>query len=375
MSATPPQQPAEKSEGQSSPAPAASSADKQDGSAPSYPRVSIFNLPQGITSKDDLLTLCKTYGQVVDAEFFAAKPNKAAFGFVTFKTREDAEFAIYRLDKTTLGGKQPVKAQFAQDRPKREFVAGQGQAKKPKVKKAITPLTVLTPKNLATNAVQNQNADPLNGKAGWDLNKTQQAQTQQNQQNKGPRNQKNNQGNGGQVQGQQGAPKQNNPGKGKAPAANTQAPAQNAQTAPVQNQGNQNQGQNPGQQGAGKKKRGPKGANPQGQQGQQGQPAPQGNQQRQNQGQAAPQVQANTTPAAPQQTQNQNQQQGTAQNQPQNPQQQSKAQKKRNKKKNAETQIRYRVNVVDPKNNLPLHVIELNQGQYDKFILPLVTKH
>jgi hypothetical protein len=374
MSTTPSVDEVQKSEG--SPAPSVVDNKQQDGSGPALPRVSIFNLPQGITSKDDLLTLCKTYGQVVDAEFFAAKPNKAAFGFVTFKTKEDAEFAIYRLDKTTLGGKQPVKAQFAQDRPKREFVAGQGQPKKPKVKKPITPLTVFTPKNLATNA-QNQNADPLNGKAGWDLNKTQQAQTQQNQQqNKGPRNQKNanHTNNGGQAQAQPGVQKQNNQGKGKAPAGTTQAPAaQNTQPA-VQNQGNQNQGQNQGQQAAGKKKqqRGPKGAN---QPGQTGQPAPQGNQQRQNQGQAAPQVQANTTPAAPA-AQNQNQQQGTAQNQPQNQQQQGQNAKKRNKKKkNPETQIRYRVNVVDPKNNLSLHVIELNQGQYDKFILPLVTKH
>jgi len=387
MSATPPT--AEKSENSQAPVVAADNT-----AAPALPRVSIFNLPQGITSKDDLLTLCRSYGQVVDAEFFAARNQKQAFGFVTFKTREDAEFAIYRLDRTTLGGKTPVKAMLAQDRPKREgFVPGQQQQKKPKVKKPITPLTVLTPKNLASPAPPQQ--DPLNGKAGWDLNKPVQNIAQGQGQQKNPR--KNNQQvtNGQQPQSPQPGTQKNNQGQGKPVKApqqgnTTPAPAQVSQQQAVnpqnagQNQGaaqngGQNQGaaQNQNQQGGSKKNpnNNKRGANPNKAVSQQAQgsgnasPQPPQNQQRTQPAQV-------NQPAAPAQQANQNQpsqnQQGAAQNQP-NQNQQGKAAKKRKNKKNPETQIRYRVNVVDSKNNLALHVVELNQGQYDKFILPLVT--
>jgi len=365
MSATPPT--VEKSENSQAPA-----ADNT--AAPALPRVSIFNLPQGIKSKDDLLTLCKTYSQVVEGEFFPANPRnqKAAFGFVTTKTQQDADFLIYRLDGSNLGGKTPVKAMLAQDRPKREGFAPGQQAKKTKVKKPITPLTVLTPKNLATNAPPQQ--DPLNGKAGWDLNKPVQqvAQGQQKPRN----NPKNNQPANGQGQ-TQAAPKNNSQQAPKPKAtqqANSAAPAQNAAPAPqatnTQNQGTQNQ--QGGQQNQTKKvnqpgqnKRGPN--NKSGQQQVTGSPAPAPAAQGQN-----PQPKPNQ---GAQQTSNQNQTGSQTAQQTTNQNQTGKAAKKRKNKKNPETQIRYRVNVVDTKNNLPLHVIELNQGQYDKFVLPLVTKH
>lgn len=267
---------------------------------------------------------------------------------------------------------------LAQDRPKRDFTPGQ-QVKKPKVKKPITPLTVLTPKNLATNAPPQ--ADPLNGKAGWDLNKP----VQQVTQNK-PRNPpKNNQPtNNGQVSGQQaqGAAPKNNQPKAKAPQGNNPnvpvnaSPAQQA-TVNTQNPGTQNQNQ------GGQKKGGNQPAQPNNKQQQRGNPnKPAGGQQAAVSPNPAAAQQANTQGRQGNQTtqqavtqQNQaTQNQPAGQNQP-NQNQPGKGAKKRKNKKNPETQIRYRVNVVDTKNNLPLHVIELNQGQYDKFVLPLVTKH
>jgi RNA recognition motif-containing protein len=65
-------------------------------------RISVFNLPAGVTRQDDLLQLCKPFGSIVQVEFVPARGTKPAFGFVTYKTQADAEFAIYRLNSTCL---------------------------------------------------------------------------------------------------------------------------------------------------------------------------------------------------------------------------------------------------------------------------------
>jgi hypothetical protein len=339
------------------------------------PRISVFNLPAGVTSQDELRELCKPFGTITNVEFVPAKGNRNAFGFVTFKTKGDAEYAIYRLNEENYGGKVPVKAKWPpeKDASKQKDESADG---KPKKKKPMTSLSLLTPKNVASNA-QHQNAAPLN-KKGWDIpaqgqnnqqggQKKQYQQVQQggdnsqnqNQYPKGPRGKK------------QGGPNQGRPNQGQ--AGGQQGGNQKPVHQPRPNQGGQQAGgQHPNQpypnQG------GPKGKKNQQQQhqGQQNDASvPQQNQQQNSQpaqqnqqprGKAA-QQQNQQHDAAPQQ-QNPPQQNNAQQ---QNPQQPRNPRKKQPKKA-------YVVTVADGKTGLPLHVINLSKPQFDQYIGPLVVK-
>lgn len=78
-------------------------------------RVSIFNLPPGISRADDLRDLCKDYGSIAEVEFFQARGEKSAFGFVTYKTPEDAKYAAYMLRGTLSLTGRFLLTQFRQE--------------------------------------------------------------------------------------------------------------------------------------------------------------------------------------------------------------------------------------------------------------------
>jgi len=140
------------------------------------PRISVFNLPAGISRQDDLRELCKPFGSVVLVEYVPPRGQKPAFGFVTFKTQADAEFAIYRLNNSNLGTKGPVRAGFPPERPKREQAPGEPRQKRPK--KPMTSLSLLTPKNMATSPPAQE---VVSVKKSWDLPRANQAPQQQTQ--------------------------------------------------------------------------------------------------------------------------------------------------------------------------------------------------
>jgi hypothetical protein len=361
-------------------------------------RISVFNLPPGITTKDDLRDLCKPYGSVVEVEFIPVRGQKPAFGFVTFRTGADAEFAIYRLNHSNLGSKGPLKAGFPADRPKRD----PNVEKKKKPKKPLNSLSLLTPKNNAN--LQNTLLPPTpppqgNGKKGWDMNRTQSPQqtppTQNRRQQQGGGYQKKtfpndpNAQNQNQFQQQRVAPannaavpQQQQHAAQHVPAAQQAAPAQQALAHPGQPpQADGQFVQNPGQPKAPKKKRN-KGGNGQQNPQQNGQPAqfqqnghnlqnnqpqpPQPNQGQPNQGQPN---QGQPNQGQPPRQQNQPGQQNNQQAKPQQTQQNQPGQGKGPKgKKNTA----YVCHVVDPRTKLVLHVLELNQAQFDQHLLPLV---
>jgi RNA recognition motif-containing protein len=67
------------------------------------PRVFFGNLPQYsgddsfVVAKTNIVELCRPYGQITDV---VVHPGKGT-AFVTFKDMESAEYAIYRLHRTT----------------------------------------------------------------------------------------------------------------------------------------------------------------------------------------------------------------------------------------------------------------------------------
>jgi hypothetical protein len=346
-------------------------------------RISIFNLPPGIMTRDDLRDLCKPYGSVVEVEYIGARGQKPAFGFVTFRTGADAEFAVYRLNLANLGSKGPLKAGFPADRPKRD-----PNVQKKKVKKQPQPLSLLTPKNPNAN-VQNQNTlqqtpplSPAGGKKGWDLNRTQsppQTQPPQNrrQQGGGGYQKKNNFANDPNAQNFQRAPVNIAPADPQQHAAQhvaapPAAPAQQALAhlpAPAQPDGSQFV-QNPGQPKNPKKRNRNKGGNTQ--QNLQNQlQTPQNPQNGQNFQPNQPQPpQPNQVQPKPNQPQNnQPKPQGQQnQGQPQNQQGQQGGKAGQKGRKNTA----YVCHVVDPRTKLVLHVLELSQAQFDQHLLPLV---
>jgi len=344
------------------------------------PRISVFNLPPGVTSQDELRELCKPFGTITNVEFVPAKGNRNAFGFVTFKTKGDAEYAIYRLNEENFGGKVRVKAKWPPEKevkPKDESGASDGKPKKPK--KPMTSLSLLTPKNVASNA-QPQGAQMT--KKGWDIP----AQGQNNQQG-GQKKQYQQVQQGGDPNSQNQYPKGAGRGK-KGPNQGRPNPQAGGQQQPGGNQQKPvhqprpNQG---GQQAAGQQQQ----QHPNQPHPNQG-PKPKKNQQQQNDAQHA-QVPQNSQPQqrskAPQQNQQQpleahpaliqnashppqhNTQQQQHNTQPQQQQQPLQPRNPKRKPKKA-----YVVTVADGKTGLPLHVINLSKPQFDQYIGPLVVK-
>jgi len=337
-------------------------------------RISIFNLPPGILSRDDLRDLCKPFGSVVDVEFIPVRGQKPAFGFVTFRTNADAEFAIYRLNHVNLGSKGPVKAGFPPERPRRD----PNVEKKKKVKKPLNSLSLLTPKNNANlqNALPSSPPQGNNGKKGWDMNRTQSPQQTpppQNRRQQGGYQKKNfgNDSNNAQNQFQQRTPINNAPVAqhpavqhvSPVPPPQPAAPAQQVgqPVLPTQTEDSQfvnNQPKNP------KKKRN-KGANPQ------KNPI---NSQPNGQSTQFQQTNQNQQNGQPQQSQPQpNQLQQTKQQQPKPQQaQQNQLGQGQGKGPKGKKNTAYVCHVVDPRTKLVLHVLELNQAQFDQHLLPLV---
>lgn len=329
-------------------------------------RISLFNLPPGVTNKDELREFCKDCGPMTAVEFYPASSGpgkpKPPSGYVTFKTKTDADYAIYRLNGSSWGGKFPLKATLVKTEGERK-TTGEGPVKKQKVKKPMTPLSTLTPKNYATPPPVAEQAAPGAApqnpavKKGWDSP----AQGAPAQGNKGPRpNQKNPQGGPNPNKGQ---------GKAKAPPQNGQANPNNV--APAQQPVQGTQPQNVAAPGAGTKnqpkknnKKNAAAANPNA--GQNTTVPTNQNQPQQVQTQPAP-----TSAPAPAQTLAQP---APANNQPAG---QGKAKKARGGKNNQNQRTAapaFTVNVIDPKTSLVLHVLELNQVQYNTHILPLVVK-
>jgi len=305
------------------------------------PRISVFNLPAGISRQDDLRELCKPFGTVVNVEFVPPRGQKPAFGFVTFKTHADAEFAIYRLNNSNLGNtKGPVRAGFPPERPKREQgSAGEPRQKRPK--KPMTSLSLLTPKNLATSPPAQEVAP--NVKKSWDLPRANQAAQQQTQT---PPN-KTRQG-GYQKKGQ------NEQHNGKPDQSNHQN-LQAAHEKPNEKPHNQpekshNQPQTH-EKGQSQEKPHPQSAQAQGQP-----KGPKGQGKKPPTTQDKPHVPQNPhVQQSPPQTHEKTGQQG----QPKGP-------------KGKKPAPAYVCHVLQAQTNLVLHVLELNQAQYDQLISPLV---
>jgi len=269
------------------------------------------------------------------SNFFGPRGTKLGFGFVTFKTATDADFAVYRLNGADLGGKVLVKAMIREAQERKGGAPGTPPQRNKRPKKPMTSLVTLTPKNYPTPPPTDSTDSP---KKAWDLPAAGTAHT------KGPRgNQKKFEQNGQTVVANPGS--NQNP---RAPKAKQPSPNQGAQVTDSVAQ-NQPPAQNPATPPQGKGVNAKKGKNP-----------------AQNQTVAAPAHQ-NQPPA---QTQNQVNSQGH-QNQPA-PANAAGGKKKRGPKNR---NFAFTVNVVDPKTGLTLHVLQLSQESYDKNILPLVTKH
>jgi len=301
---------------------------------PEKKRISVFNLPPGITTKDDLRELCKPFGSVTDVEYIPTQGTRASFGFVTFRTEADASYAIYRLNHSNMGGKLPLKARFPPERKNNATAPGE----KKKVKKAIQPLSLLTPKvpiaSTAQQQQQNQQQDGFTKKAGWDLPPPAPQPTQQhnNPPNRRPpkakqfnaKNDQNNHYNPPQHV-QQNPPVQTHAAPSHpqqthvAPQQTHVAPQQTHLTNVQQNHSSP----------------------------QQSHPA-----------------------AAPNHPTPQQSHPAAASQQPANPRIGGTKKQPRQKI----NKVAFQVTVSDPKTGLPLHVIDLTKGQYDKHILPLVVK-
>jgi hypothetical protein len=329
-------------------------------------RVSVFNLPPGISRADDLRDLCKEYGPIQDVEFYQARGEKAAFGFVTYKTSVDAKYAAYMLRDKNFGGKHILKVGLSDNTKKR---TNETPVKKPKVKKQMTSLVTLTPKNPATNAAPPQGDIPV--KKTWDLSNLQTAQQKQTapQQNKrqGPKNP-------GQGQGQNPGQRKNNNNQGQAQGQTQQSPPQHAEkksqnqqaqvTPPAQNQGQKPAGQAPAQQQA------PAGQAP-------GVVAPQGpGQKKKNNNRPKKNPQAEQPPAPlSQQAPAPVQPAVTPVVQPAKPSPQQKQQQKQLKKQAAAAgPVAFNIVVVEVKTNTTFHNVGVTQIQYDQHIAPLIRR-
>lgn len=123
-------------------------------------RIWLGNLPT-TTKRAELEDLCLSCGKVIkiDYRYFSFKTSiqyqsfreGGTFGFVTFQSHEDADFAIYKLNTRNFHG-QALKARWSDKevkKPEAQRSTGprQERPKPKKEKKPMMSLTHLTPRN------------------------------------------------------------------------------------------------------------------------------------------------------------------------------------------------------------------------------------
>lgn len=130
---------------------------------PENVKIKLSNLPRGITSQDDLRDLCKGFGPIAQVEFYRAQSNQRASGLVTFKSRADADYAIYRLHGSNASQGIAIQAKLAS-----HFNGSTTQAARPNIKRAKKPpssLVSLTPRPASYNAAPTPTPQPATTQA------------------------------------------------------------------------------------------------------------------------------------------------------------------------------------------------------------------
>jgi RNA recognition motif-containing protein len=136
-------------------------------------RIIVKNLPPGI-SKEELRELGDRYGRVISVELVPKPARGNPFGFVSYLSEEDAEFAIYRLSGLLYKNSQ-LAASFSNAKPQPKPKPGapnpnnnkqKDATKNAKPKKPMYSLRTLTPLNPATQP-QGGFSNPQQTKA-WD---------------------------------------------------------------------------------------------------------------------------------------------------------------------------------------------------------------
>jgi RNA recognition motif-containing protein len=128
-------------------------------------RIWIGNLPTN-TNRAELEDLCLSCGKVIKIDY----RDNGTFGFVTFQSHEDADFAIYKINGRNFRN-QVLKARWSDKetkKPEKKEGQAQGQRqggprgereKKRKEKKPMMSLTHLTPRNEPSRAGANAQAN------------------------------------------------------------------------------------------------------------------------------------------------------------------------------------------------------------------------
>jgi RNA recognition motif-containing protein len=189
-------------------------------------RIWMGNLPPS-TNRAELEDLCLSCGKVIKIDY----REGGTFGFVTFQSHEDADFAIYKINGRQFRG-QVLKARWSdketkKPEQKKEGGGARNQQKKRKDKKPMMSLSHLTPRNEPSRAQanptlqavpftdwkSNQNAQLVNQSGhSHNLDHTQN-QSHNHQLNQQPQNNNNNKQNWNQNHNQKQNFNQNNAGQ------------------------------------------------------------------------------------------------------------------------------------------------------------------
>jgi RNA recognition motif-containing protein len=132
-------------------------------------RIIVKNLPPGI-SKEELRELGDRHGRVINVELVPKPQHGKPFGFISYLSEDDAEFAVYRLSGYAYKS-FPLEVSFSNVKPPIK-PKGPAQNNKPnfndkqKKKKPMYSLRTLTPLNPPTHPQQGY-SPPQQPKA-WD---------------------------------------------------------------------------------------------------------------------------------------------------------------------------------------------------------------